>query len=187
MKWWPKDPTRQLIAKLLLVTGGMFCFGFALVPIYNVMCQVAGINGKPDGKKYDYQATAKKVDDSRKVRIQFVASNNASMSWDFHPDVAEVDMHPGELISTAFFARNPASHREVAQAVPSISPGRAAAFFHKTECFCFTQQTLAAGQSRDMPLKFYVDPALPKDIHTITLSYTLFDVTSFDKQAQASK
>lgn len=169
------NPVKKLVVKLFFVVVGMFGFGFALVPLYDVLCDIAGINGKTSTTAY--QAVDVKVDTSRTVTVQFVATNNDKMSWDFKPQVTTIKVHPGELTSTSFFAKNPTDHRMVAQAIPSVSPGRAAEFFHKTECFCFNQQTLTGGEAIDMPLRFIVDQDLPEDIHTITLAYTLFDVT----------
>lgn len=175
----PTNPTRVLVLKLAVVIVGMFAFGFALVPLYDVFCKVTGLNGKTNTSAYE--AVAVKVDTSRTVTVKFVATNNDKMEWDFKPEVVSINVHPGEVASTTFFAKNPSDQRMVAQAIPSISPGRAAEFFHKTECFCFTQQTLLAHEAIDMPLRFIVDQDLPKDIHVITLAYTLFDVSDREK------
>jgi cytochrome c oxidase assembly protein subunit 11 len=169
------NPTKSLVIKLLVGVVAMFGFGFALVPLYDVFCEVTGLNGKTSVTAY--QAVDVKVDTSREVTVKFVATNNDKMSWEFKPQVTSIKVHPGELTTTSFYAKNPSDHRMVAQAIPSVSPGLAAGFFHKTECFCFTQQTLAAGESIEMPLRFIVDQDLPKNIHIITLAYTLFDVT----------
>lgn len=167
--------TATMVKKLCLAVVGMFGFGFALVPLYDVFCEVTGLNGKTNTEAY--QATEVKVDESREITIQFIASNNDDMNWEFKPNQTVVKVHPGEAMSVSFFAKNPSGSEMVAQAIPSVSPGRAAEYFHKTECFCFNQQTLAGGDSLDMPLRFIVDQDLPKDIKTITLSYTIFDVT----------
>lgn len=167
--------TKALVIKLVAAVIGMFAFGFALVPLYDVFCEVAGINGKTSNEAY--QAVEVKVDESRTVTVQFIAQNNDKMSWQFKPNDRVIRVHPGESTHTTFYAKNPTDKTMVAQAIPSVSPGKAAEFFHKTECFCFNQQTLNGGESLDMPLQFIVDQDLPKDIHTITLSYTIFDVT----------
>ncbi len=167
--------TTKLVKKLLLAVVGMFAFGFALVPIYDVFCDITGLNGKTSDSAYE--AVDVEIDTSRTITVQFIASNNDKMNWAFKPEKTMIKVHPGEAINTSFFARNPSDYTMDAQAIPSISPGRAAEFFHKTECFCFNQQTLTAGESIDMPLQFIVDQDLPKDVKTITLSYTLFDVT----------
>lgn len=166
---------KRTVLKLVLVVGGMFGFGFALVPLYDVFCQVTGLNGKTSGEVYE--AVDVKVDTTRTVKVQFVATNNDGMTWAFGPQDTMLDVHPGAPTSTSFFASNPEARLMVAQAIPSVAPARAAEYFHKTECFCFNQQTLHAGEKIDMPLRFIVDQDLPKDVHTITLTYTLFDVT----------
>lgn len=171
----PSKTIMSTVVKLVLVVGGMFCFGFVLVPLYDVFCRVTGLNGKTSGEAY--QAVDVKVDATRSIKVQFVAANNDGMTWKFGPNDAMLAVHPGEAKSTSFFAMNPEQKLMVAQAIPSVSPARAAEYFHKTECFCFNQQTLASGEKIDMPLRFIVDQDLPKDVHTITLTYTLFDVT----------
>lgn len=166
---------RVTVSKLLLVVAAMFAFVFVvMVPLYDVLCDALGINGKTGGR---YEAVSAEVDKSRTIKVQFVARNKDDMPWEFGPTVKVMRVHPGELGSTAFIAKNPALKDMVAQAIPSIVPSRAAAYFNKTECFCFNQQPLKAGEEADLPLQFIVDQALPEDIHTITLSYTLFDVT----------
>ncbi len=163
------------IFRLVGVVVGMFAFGFALVPLYDVFCEITGANGKTAGQYTVTEAT--KVDLDRTITVQFLTTNNAGMPWEFRPEKRSIKIHPGELNSTTFYARNPTSHSIVAQAVPSISPFHAAEYMHKTECFCFDQQQLDAGEARDMPLRFIIDPDLPADVTTLTLSYTLFDVT----------
>lgn len=177
------NPVKKVMFRLLIAVVAMFGFGFALVPMYNVLCKVTGINGKTSNTAY--QAVDVKVDASRTIKVEFVATNNDKMTWQFKTNESSVSVHPGALTSTTFYAKNPTDHDMVAQAIPSISPGRAAEYFHKTECFCFSQQTLKAGEGRDMPLRFFVDQDLPKDIQTITLAYTLFDVTSWAKKDKA--
>ena len=166
---------RKLVIRLLVVIVGMFGFGFALVPLYDLFCDVTGLNGKTNAEAY--LPVSELIDTSREVKVQFIATNNESMRWEFRPDVFELKVHPGEEITTTFFARNPTGSAMIAQAIPSVSPGKAAAYFHKTECFCFNQQQLAGGEAVDMPLRFIVDRDLPSDVNTITLSYTIFDVT----------
>ena len=140
---------KRLITRLLLVTVAMFGFGFALVPLYNLFCDVTGLNGKTNTTAF-IPAT-ELVDTSRNVTVQFVATNNAGMPWEFRPEVFKLTVHPGEQVQTTFFARNPRAIKMVAQAIPSVSPGRAAAYFHKTECFGFIQQALDGGAAIDMP------------------------------------
>ncbi len=167
--------TRTLVAKLALIVVGMFGFGFALVPMYDVFCEWTGLNGKTGGR-VEYSAT-QEVDKERVVIVQFTASNNASMNWDFDPMVHQVEVHPGELTEIKYYAHNPGLGRSVGQAVPSVAPLKAADYLRKTECFCFTQQVLEGGEAIEMPVLFYIDPALPADVSKLTLSYTLFDVT----------
>ncbi|MES2626983.1 MAG: cytochrome c oxidase assembly protein [Pseudomonadota bacterium] len=169
--------TSHLVSRLGLVVVGMFAFGFALVPIYDVFCEITGLNGKTAGKA-TYDAAIVEVEEERLVTVQFTANNNAGMSWQFHPMVNQVQVHPGELTQVKFYARNPTGMTMVAQAVPSVVPFVAADYLHKTECFCFTQQTLTGGEMIEMPLLFYIDKAIPDDVSKLTLSYTLFDVTT---------
>lgn len=166
--------TRQLIQRLLVLVVAMFAFGFALVPIYDVMCQAFGINGKTAGA---YEG-AQTVDQARQVRVQFLATNSADMVWEFHPEADEVSVHPGATQEMRFVAFNPTDQPMTAQAIPSVAPSKAAAYFHKTECFCFTQQVLQPGERIEMPVRFIVDRDLPKDVHHLTLAYTLFDITA---------
>jgi cytochrome c oxidase assembly protein subunit 11 len=174
---------KRLVFKLLLGAVGMFGFGFALVPLYNVFCEITGLNGKTGGQVV-YEAAEVRVNESRLVTIQFRATNNAGMPWQFEPETREIQVHPGAMNQVNFHARNPTGSAMVAQAVPSISPFKAADYMHKTECFCFNQQTLAAGEAIDMPLLFFIDQDIPEDVTKLTLSYTLFDVTeSYQRQA----
>jgi len=151
----------------------MFVFGYAMVPIYNVLCQSLGINGKTGGKV----ALAHGVDKTRTITIQFLATRNSYLPWEFRPHVRTVKVHPGENKLIAYFAKNNTGKTMTVQAIPSVTPGLAAKYLKKTECFCFTRQTMKAGHGMDWPLLFHIDTNLPKNIHTITLSYTLFDLT----------
>jgi len=166
--------TRRLVVRLLLLVVAMFAFGFALVPIYDVMCQAFGINGKTAGA---YQGS-QTVDEQRQVRVQFLATNAADMVWEFRPKGDDVTVHPGASTEMLFIAYNPTDKPMTAQAIPSVSPAKAAAYFHKTECFCFTQQVLKPGERIEMPVRFIVDRDLPADVHHLTLAYTLFDITA---------
>jgi cytochrome c oxidase assembly protein subunit 11 len=167
---------RTLVTKLLLVTALMFGFGFALVPLYDVFCEVTGINGKTSN--VPATALVDGVDISREITIEFLARPNKDMPWIFKPEIRRLTVHPGEVHVMNYFAENPTGQMIVGQAVPSVSPGQAALYLHKIECFCFTQQQLAAGRNMLMPVQFYVDPALPAQFSTITLNYTLYDVTA---------
>jgi cytochrome c oxidase assembly protein subunit 11 len=181
-----QDPTTDTVAKLGAVAVAMFAFVFVvMVPLYNVLCDALGINGKTSSEAYT--SVVAQVDESRSVKIQFVATKNDGMPWAFSPDVTEMVVHPGAANDTVFFAANPTTNSMIAQAIPSVSPSRAAEYFHKTECFCFEQQPLDGNSEAEMPLQFIVDQDLPADIKTITLSYTLFDVTALMRDKVASR
>ncbi len=180
------NPVLDTVSKLAAVAVLMFAFVFVvMVPLYNVLCDVLGINGKTNGQAYT--AVDSRVDTSREITIQFLTTNNAGMPWEFRPSVTMMKVNPGAVNDTHFFARNPRAEAMVAQAIPSISPSRAAEYFHKTECFCFDQQPLDGASSAEMPLQFIIDQDLPRDIKTITLSYTIFDVTDMTKGALATR
>ncbi|MDG1944429.1 MAG: cytochrome c oxidase assembly protein [Halioglobus sp.] len=181
-----KNPAINTSIKLVALAVFMFAFVFVvMVPLYNVLCDVLGINGKTSGQAYT--AVEVQVDESRKVSIQFIAMNNDGMPWDFAPTRTMMKVHPGAVNDTVFFARNPMPNAMVGQAIPSISPARAAEYFHKTECFCFNQQPLDGGAEAELPLRFIVDQDLPRDIGTITLSYTIFDVTDMVSGSVAAR
>ncbi len=172
-----EQSTQRTVLRSILVACGMFAFGFAMVPLYNVFCQVTGLNGKTDPDPYLYKAAEAKVDTSREIKVQFVATKNAGMGWDFSPSTPQVTVHPGEPGLLTFVAKNPSDKRMIGQAIPSVTPFEATNYLHKVECFCFTTQTLEAGEEKVMPLRIIVDQDLPKHIKKLTLSYTLFDVT----------
>lgn len=179
-----KNPVINTATKLVVVAVSMFAFVFVvMVPLYNVLCDVLGINGKTSGQVYT--AVESRVDTSREITVQFMTRNNEGMPWEFGPSVTAMKINPGAVNDTVFHARNPLPRAMVAQAIPSISPARAAEYFHKTECFCFNQQPLDGKSTAEMPLQFIVDQDLPKDIRTITLSYTIFDVTDMAKDSLA--
>jgi cytochrome c oxidase assembly protein subunit 11 len=157
------------------MTAGSFAFGWALVPLYSVFCRVAGI-GNAEAKSGPVSAR-EAVDLNREVTIEFVADPASVGSYEFRPKIASMRIHPGKLYDTDFYAKNLTTMASVAQAVPSISPTVAAKYFHKTQCFCFSPQRFGAGEGRDMPVRFIVDPALPFDVDKITLAYTFYDTT----------
>lgn len=169
-----KNHTRSA-AKLFVVVLGMFGFGFALVPLYDVFCDITGINGKTSDTAAVYEAV--EIDQNRWVTVEFVTRTNTGMPWEFTAQTNRIRVRPGEMNQVDFFARNPANRDIVGQAVPSVSPGTAALYLNKTECFCFEQQPLAAGEETLMPMRFYVDPQLPEKIKVFTVSYTLYDVS----------
>jgi cytochrome c oxidase assembly protein subunit 11 len=181
-----ENPTVDITAKLVGLAVGMFAFVFVvMVPLYNVLCNVLGINGKTDGQAYT--AVQAGVDETRSVTIQFIATKNDGMPWEFSPSTTMMTVHPGAVNDTVFLARNPLPGAMTAQAIPSISPARAVEYFHKTECFCFNRQPLDGGAEAELPLQFIVDRDLPSDIGTITLSYTIFDVTEMAGAAVAAR
>jgi cytochrome c oxidase assembly protein subunit 11 len=165
----------KLVSILFLVVIGMFAFGFALVPIYNSLCKSLGINGKIAGQADRYDNVV--VERSREVTVEFVATQTSSMPWLFYPKIKKMKVHPGEIAKLSFYAENQTDHRMTVQAIPSVTPGIAAKYIKKTECFCFTQQTLNGHEGMEMPLLFHLDLDLPAQVKTLTLSYTLFDIT----------
>lgn len=170
-----KLSSTRLVFRLGLVVVAMFGFGYLMVPIYDVFCDITGLNGKTS----DEVAVAPViVDTSRTITVDFDSTLNESMQWDFKPEVRKLQLHPGEVATVSYRVRNRMAHEVTGQAIPSIAPGEAAEYMKKTECFCFTQQTLNAGEEKLMPVTFYVDPDLPEDVHYLTLSYTFFDVTN---------
>ncbi len=161
----------------------MFGFGFALIPIYNSLCKTLGINGKIVLEPA--KETNMLVASQREVTVEFVATQHGGIPWDFYPQIKKIKIHLGEVARFAFYAENKSDHRMTVQAIPSVTPGIAAKYIKKTECFCFTQQTLNGHEAMDMPLLFHLDPDLPSKVKTLTLSYTLFDVT--DRIGRANK
>lgn len=162
--------------RLVVVVVAMFGFGFALGPIYDALCKVTGINGKTSGMQADANAMPA-VDESRLVTVQFVTTVNGGRPWQFRAQQTDVKVHPGQPSTVLFTLVNTEARDVIAQAVPNIAPWNAAKHLHKTECFCFNNQPMKAGESKDMPVRFVLDPALPADVDTVTLSYTFFDVT----------
>jgi cytochrome c oxidase assembly protein subunit 11 len=177
---WPsalaRRDHRQMVAKLLVVVVAMSAFGYALVPLYKHICEALGINvlslGENGGKRERPANT--QVDTSRSITVEFDA--NARGPWDFKPAIASVQVHPGEMATVMYEFRNRQDRTMAAQAIASYAPHQAAAHFNKLECFCFNEYTLKPGEARQWPVVFYVDAKLPKDVTTITLSYTFFEV-----------
>lgn len=169
----------RMTGKLLVVTAGMFGFGYALVPIYRAICEATGINILALGDREVPGATSKaaantQVDKSRIITVEFDA--NTRGPWDFKPAQRSLQVHPGELTTVMYEFQNVQNRTMAAQAIPSYAPKQATAHFNKLECFCFTQYTLAPGEKKQWPVAFVIDPRLPKDVKTITLSYTFFEV-----------
>lgn len=177
-----KHAIRSTTAKLLVFAMVMFAFCmWVMPPLYTLFCELTGLNGKTDSTPYT--VVNAEVDTSRTVRVKFIATKHTSMPWAFAPDVFSIDVHPGQAVDTKFLAHNPTKSFMAGQAVPSMAPKNATDYFHKTECFCFNQQILAPGETAELGLQFIVDQALPKAVKTITLSYTLFDVSESSEES----
>lgn len=166
----------KLVKKLVLVVLLMFGFGYALVPLYDVLCDITGQNIK-------LQAAAEQgaqfpVDESREVTVEFITSLNESTPMEFRAETRSLKVHPGQYYTVNFYARNTSGQKIKAQAIPSITPGLAEEFLKKIQCFCFTTQTFEAKEEKTMPVRFTVDPKLPERYKTITLAYTFFDKTN---------
>ncbi|HEY8359438.1 MAG TPA: cytochrome c oxidase assembly protein [Ramlibacter sp.] len=168
----------KMVGKLVVVTAGMFAFGYALIPIYKHVCEALGINILAVGEKKvpgSSQAAANtQVDTSRTITVEFDA--NSRGPWKFRPAQASVQVHPGQLATVMYEFQNVQDRRMAAQAIPSYAPRNATAHFNKLECFCFNQYVLEPGEKKEWPVAFVIDPRLPKDVTTITLSYTFFEV-----------
>lgn len=175
---------KKVVRKLLLAVGGMFAFGFALVPLYDVICEVTGLNGKTGGR-VEIAEAGLLVDETREITVQFVAHHNAEMGWEFRPSVPQLTVRPGEINVVYYRVTNPRETVMVGQAIPSVAPQAAAGHLNKIECFCFEEQVLEAGETADMPIRFFVDPELPANISKLTLSYTLYDITEKSNKGQA--
>ncbi len=172
---------RRMFGKLLLVVVLMFGFGYALVPMYRAICDALGINvlSLAEQRAQTWNGAGKgsgnsQVDRSRTITVEFDA--NARGPWDFKPALRSLQVHPGELTTVMYEFKNVQNRTLAAQAIPSYAPGQAAAHFNKLECFCFKEYTLAPGESRQWPVVFVIDPKLPRDVRSITLSYTFFEV-----------
>lgn len=167
---------KRTVRKLSLIVLGMAAFAWALVPLYDLFCEVTGLNGKTGGP-YTYDPATTTPDTSRLVKVNFITNTNAGMVWDFWSEKGGVRVHPGELKEVNFFVKNTTDRVMVGQAIPSLVPISATQYFHKTECFCFNQQILQPGEEMVMPMRFIVGRELPKNVQSINLSYALFDVT----------
>jgi cytochrome c oxidase assembly protein subunit 11 len=168
---------RSMTWKLLAIAAGAFGFGFALVPLYSVLCSVTGYGDQTRLLK-KVQVAQEHPDLARTVTVEFLTDVASSGQWVFRPEKRTIQVHPGQIYTAEFFAHNLTGHASVAQAIPNIAPSEVAAYFHKTECFCFSPQKFALDEGRDMPVRFIIDPALPQYIDTITLAYTFYDEAS---------
>lgn len=181
-----RQEARRSSWKLVAVVACMFGFGFAMVPLYGAICQLTGLNGKSVTLTSSSSGRAQ-VDRNRTVKMQFLTTVNGGRVWSFKPDQSQIEVHPGQLYTVYFDATNEQDQAVIGQAVPSVAPWDAANHLHKTECFCFSQQPFKAGESKHMPVRFMLDPELPADVDTVTLSYTFFDVTSLAQSAGKSQ
>jgi len=163
---------KKLGLRMLWIVMGALIFAFALVPIYDVLCTMTGLNGKTKSTADELAQT--KVDSTRWVTVQFTSSVMSGLGWNFYPKQASVRLHPGQVETVLFEAKNITSQELAGQAIPSVTPGLAASHFKKIECFCFKRQTLKPGEVKIMPLRFFVSPDLPEDVKDITLSYSFF-------------
>ena len=172
---------RRVTRRLFLVVGGMFAFGFAMVPLYQLACEVGGINGvagTPGGGRMtdtDTAAAVTPIDTSRLITVQFDATINTGLPWEFHPMTKQVQVHPGEKVAVRYYAKNNSDKPITGQAIPGITPWQVTQHFSKIECFCFTQQTLQPGEAKEMPVYFSIDAAVDKQYETVTLSYTFMN------------
>ena len=171
----------QMVTKLLVITVGMFAFGYALIPIYKHVCEALGINiltiserQVPGNGAVGKLPTNTQVDTTRTITVEFDA--NARGPWDFKPEIRSLQVHPGELATVMYEFQNIQNRAMAAQAIPSYAPRQAAPHFVKMECFCFNQYELMPGEKKQWPVAFVIDPRIPKDVTTITLSYTFFEV-----------
>ncbi len=153
----------------------MFGFGYALVPLYDVLCEITGLGGRTGGVVEAKSSLEAGVDLERTIEVQFIGTVSSHLPWEFRPNETSVRVHPGEVYETTYFARNLASETTVGHARPAVAPSEASRHFNKTECFCFTLQELAPGEARDMPVRFILDRGIPDNIDTVTLAYTFFD------------
>lgn len=169
-----RSANRRLTLRLGAVVIAMFAFGFLVLPLmYDAVCAITGIGGRP--AVAEEARLAPGVDAQRSVTVQFMGTVNSSLPWEVRPTVTKMRVNPGRVYETTYFARNLSSNGTVGTATPNISPPRAAVYFTKTECFCFSQQSFDGGEGREMPVRFVVGTELPPDVHTITLSYTFFN------------
>ncbi len=189
----PVRSHRRLLVKLLAVIALSFAFGFALVPLYDALCLVTGLNGKTvgvaaigvGGLSKPVAAPPSRIDRSRIVSVEFTGTVMPGLPWDMKPLTSRLDLHPGELHQAMFRVSNRSDQTIVGQAIPSVTPGLAAQHFEKLDCFCFAQQTLAPGETKDLPLTFIVKPEIDEDIRTITLAYAFFNTV--DAKSTAKK
>lgn len=167
---------RSLLLKLLLFTAGAFGFGYALVPLYDVLCDVTGLGN--ERRLAQKSVIETKPDTTRNIVVEFLAELPSNGNWEFKPVLARMTVHPGQLYTADFIAKNLTGRDTTAQAVPNIAPTKVAPYFHKTECFCFTPQKFKTAEERVLPVRFVIDPAIPSYVDRLTLAYTFYDDTT---------
>ena len=170
---------KKLVRKLLWLVVGSLLFAYALVPLYDVLCSLTGLNGKTQDTATELSKA--KVDNTRWVTVQFTSSVMPGLGWNFYPKQPSIKMHPGQIETVIFIAKNTTNQVVAGQAVPSVTPGIASANLKKIECFCFVRQSLNPGEEKEMPLRFFVSPELPADVSEMTLSYSFFPAVSNSK------
>lgn len=170
-----QQANRSLTRKLWWFVVGAFAFGWALVPLYDVLCSVTGYGSKKELLVAAH--AAERVDMARWVTVEFLSSVPTVGAWEFAPEQTEIKVHPGQLYEATFLAKNMINQAVIAQAVPSVAPNMATQYFRKTDCFCFTPQKFEANQERELNVRFYIDPSLPRNIDRVTLGYAIYDVT----------
>lgn len=180
-----KELNRRVVLRTLTVVIAMFGFGYALVPLYDLVCDLTGLNGRTSGTQEQSTNVVIAPDLDRSVQVLFVANTEVNLPWVFKPVKSSIRVHPGQLYTAEFYAENRSSLNLVGQATPSVAPQVASKHFRKTECFCFTEQPFAAGEGRNMPVTFIVDPALPHHVDTVTLSYTFFESAGSQAPAES--
>ena len=164
---------RRTAIRLAIVVAAMFGFGYALVPLYDVLCEITGLGGRTG--VVEARALDGAVDTGRTIKVQFIGTVSSRLPWEFRPDVPTMEVHPGQVYETTYSARSLAAVATTGQARPSVAPSVASLHFNKTECFCFVEQELAPGEERTMPVRFVLSRDLPAEIAIVTLSYTLFN------------
>jgi cytochrome c oxidase assembly protein subunit 11 len=169
-----KKANSKTVGFLVLATVLMFGFGYALVPLYDVFCDITGLNGKT-GRILSSEVNSAEKDDSRLIEVEFVTSVSVDLPWEFQPTVGKMFVRPGVETKASFVVKNNANYVVVGNAVPSVAPNAAARYFNKTECFCFTKQSLEPGETLTMPVLFVVDPDIPQEVRLLTLGYTFFE------------
>ena len=170
-----QSANKRLVKRLVFTVCAMFGFGYALVPLYDILCEVTGFTGRTG---IVAAADVGELNPDRLVKVEFMGSTNADLNWEFRPLQKSMEVHPGGVYEVKYFAKNAGLVRTVGQARPSVSPTKASLYFSKTECFCFSNQSFEAGEGREMPVRFVVNDKLPEEISTLTLSYQFFKVDS---------